>query len=75
MKVIQKHEGCIGCGSCAIVCPKYWEMGDDMKAHPKQGKKTPEGNYEFEVEEKGDLACNKEAAEVCPVSVIKITDN
>lgn len=71
-KVIQEHEGCIGCGSCAVLCPKFWEMNDDeMKAYPKNGQKNVEGNYEFEIEEK-DLECNKEAADVCPVQVIKI---
>ena len=71
-RIIQDHEGCIGCGTCVILCPDFWEMGDDMKAHPKQGKKNPEGDYEFEVDEK-DVGCNKEAAEACPVQVIKIT--
>ena len=71
-KVIQKHDECIGCGSCAVVCPKSWEMHDgDMKAHPKQGKKNPQGDYEFEIEEK-DVECNQEAVEVCPVQIIKI---
>jgi len=70
-RIIQDHKGCIGCGTCVILCPDFWEMGDDMKAHPKQGKKNPEGDYEFEVSEK-DVGCNKEAAEACPAQVIRI---
>lgn len=72
-KITQDHNGCIGCGACAAVCPDFWEMNEkDGKAVPikcqfEEGKDT----YEFEVEEK-DMSCNKEAAEVCPVQVIKI---
>ena len=31
-KVIQEREKCIGCGSCAALCPKYWEMAEDGKS-------------------------------------------
>lgn len=73
-KVIQKHSECIGCGTCAVLCPDFWEMRDDMKAHPKVGKKNPEtGDYEFEIEEK-DLVCNQDAIDACPVQIIKITN-
>jgi ferredoxin len=81
-KIIQNHEGCIGCGSCAAVCPKFWEMParnasrseaggdyDDGKANLKNAKKNEKGEQELEVE---NVECNKEAADVCPVSVIKI---
>jgi ferredoxin len=66
-KITQDHDGCIGCGACMAVCPDYWEMGDDGKANPIKG----EGKYEFEVEDDA-IACNQEAAEVCPVRVIEI---
>ncbi len=71
-KIIQNYEECIGCGTCVALCPKFWEMADDeAKARPKLGKKNEEGNYEFEVEDK-KIGCNKDAAEACPVQVIKI---
>lgn len=71
MKIIQKHEECIGCGTCVALCPKFWEMGDDGKAYPKGGKKNLKtGDWELEVEKVG---CNKDAAEACPVNVISIT--
>jgi ferredoxin len=71
-KIIFEKSKCIGCGSCAAVCPKYWEMGDDNKAllknsKPNQGNK----NEEAEVSKVG---CNKEAAEVCPVQCVRIKD-
>ncbi|MCX6731497.1 MAG: ferredoxin [Candidatus Parcubacteria bacterium] len=69
-KIIQNHEGCIGCGSCAAVCPKFGEMNvEEGKSILKNGKKNEKGEYELEVK---DIECNQEAADVCPVSVIKI---
>ena len=81
LKIIQNIEGCIGCGSCAAVCPKFWDMDYEKgKAVLKGGKMNEVGN-ESELEISGlpageageeDLKCNQEAAEVCPVAVIKI---
>ena len=70
-KIIYNKEECIGCGSCAAVCPDFWEMGDDMKLQLKNSVKNAEGKFELEIEKK-DLACNEEAAQICPVQVIKI---
>ncbi len=69
-KIIQIHKDCIGCGTCVALCPEFWEMMDGGKARPTKGKINPEnGNYEFEVE---NIACNQDAIDSCPVSVIKI---
>jgi len=58
-KIEFEKEKCIGCGSCAAICPENWELGSDGKAHPK----------ETEIEK---LACNKQAEEMCPVQCIHI---
>lgn len=74
IKIIQKHNDCIGCGACVAVCPDFWEFGGDGKVKPKNGqfnKRT--GEYGFEIAEK-DLVCNKEAEEICPVHVIKLVN-
>jgi ferredoxin len=68
MKVIHERKKCIGCGLCASVCPKFWEMGDDGKSNLLNGQKNGE-NYELEVSEAG---CNQEAADGCPVQCIKV---
>jgi len=68
MKIIHEREKCIGCGSCATVCPKYWEMAEDGKPKLK-GSNSKGANYELEVKE---TDCNQEAADACPVQCIII---
>lgn len=69
MKIIHEREKCIGCGSCAALCPKFWEMADDGKSNLKNATKSTGGNYELEVKE---IGCNQEAADSCPVQIIQV---
>jgi len=69
MKIILERSKCIGCGSCAAVCDKFFEMGDDNLSKIKGGAVAGE-NMELEIAEPG---CAKEAAEICPVQIIKIS--
>jgi len=69
MKIIQNHEGCIGCGTCVALCPKYWVWGEDGKVMPKGGKQNDKGELELTIEE---VECNQDAADACPVQVIRI---
>lgn len=68
-KIVQEHGKCISCGSCAAVCPKYWEITEDGKAKLIGSKVDSKGNYELEVKEVG---CNQEAVDTCPVQCIHI---
>ncbi|MCS7109261.1 MAG: ferredoxin [Candidatus Micrarchaeota archaeon] len=69
-KIIHDREACIGCGTCAAVCSKFWRMANDGKSELIGGKKNG-NNYELEVKE---IACNLDAAEACPVNCIHIED-
>ena len=69
-KIIHEVEKCIGCGSCAAVCPKFFEMEDDGKSHLKGSKKDPtNGN---EILENENSNCAQEAVDVCPVQCIHL---
>ena len=71
-KIIYNKEECIGCGSCAAVCPDFWEMDyEDMKSRLKNSRPNAQGKFELEFEDK-DLSCNPETEQICPVQVIKI---
>lgn len=74
VKVIQNIEGCIGCGSCSAVCPKFWDMNyESGKAVLKGGIKNEQtGEWELDILEEEDINCNQEATDVCPTQVIKI---
>ncbi len=69
MKITHNREICIGCGSCAAVCPKYWEMKEDGKSALLRAKDLGGGKYELEV---SIAECNHEAVDICPVQCIGI---
>ncbi len=69
MKIIQERKKCIGCGSCAAVCPKHWEMSDDGKATLIGSVINSKEVYELEVNK---LDCLQEAVDSCPIDIIKI---
>lgn len=58
MKIKIDREICIGCGSCQVVCPDFFELDEENKAYVK------------EIESGADDECVQEAIEICPVDVI-----
>ncbi|MDD4607477.1 MAG: ferredoxin [Patescibacteria group bacterium] len=58
-KIEIDKEKCIGCGSCAAICPENFEIASDGKAQVKKS----------DIKE---LGCSKQAEEMCPVQAIKI---
>ncbi|HIH25389.1 ferredoxin [Candidatus Woesearchaeota archaeon] len=64
------RDGCIGAAACVAVQPDQWTMVDDGKADLKDSKK--EGKNWFKEIDESELEKYKDAAESCPVTVIKI---
>lgn len=66
-KIKLEREKCISCGSCAALCPKYFELIDDGKSHIKTAVKQ-----DVEELEVGKIECAESAAEACPAQCIHI---
>lgn len=60
IKKVWIEEGCTACGLCADVCPEVFEVDDEAIV-----KKDADLSKE---------ACIKEAAESCPVEIIKFEE-
>ena len=71
IKIIHDRPICIGCGACAAVCDKHWEMNDDGRSDLKKAKVVGK----TQVLELDNMDCNKEAAEACPVNCIHIEED
>lgn len=68
-KIILEREKCIGCGSCAAICPKYFEMKDEGKSSVIGAARNEKGDDELETEK---VECAESAAEACPAQCIHI---
>lgn len=56
---VKIEDGCISCGNCEAICPEIFEVKE--KAEVKKS-------------ELDDAGCAQEAADSCPVNVIKIKE-
>ncbi|MAF99242.1 MAG: ferredoxin [Nanoarchaeota archaeon] len=70
-KITHIKPECIGCQACAAIAPEFWEMNEDGISHLKESKVDDKGNEILEIPEE-DVELNKEAAEACPVQIIKV---
>ena len=70
-KVTYDRDACIGAAACAALDPKLFKMNADGKADLIGGKEVKPGLFELEIE---NIVEAKDAAESCPVRVIKIKD-
>lgn len=69
-KIIHNREKCIGCGSCAAVCPEFFILDEnDGLATLVKGERT-KGIFVREI--KKINAPIKDAVSICPLEIIKI---
>lgn len=57
MAITVNKETCIGCGSCAALCPQVFQMNDEGKS---------------DVISQDDVECAKNAVQSCPVQAITV---
>ncbi len=69
-KIIVERDKCMGCGTCAIVCPTFFKMDEDGRSTIKEGKVEGDG-VEKEID---NIGCAEEAAQGCPVQCITIKE-
>ncbi len=70
-KVIHFKEDCISCGACAAICPDFWEMDEDGIAQLRDSIKSGD-HWERIITSEDAKALNQEAADACPVQIIKV---
>lgn len=61
MKLTIDKNKCIGCGTCAVIAPKSFKLGDDGKAEGIE----PPGDEEKVI---------KDAVDSCPVDAIELAE-
>jgi ferredoxin len=71
-KIEQDRVQCIGCGSCAAMCPEVWVMRSDGKAGLVGAKEDPE--LETIIIDEIKVKKAREVEEACPVDAAKITE-
>lgn len=64
-KVEIDSETCIGCGACSATCADNFEMHDTDNGQKARVKKA----------DLDAIGCAKDAAEVCPVNCIHISED
>ncbi len=70
-KIAHYRQNCIGCGACVACSPNNWKMSDeDGKADLIDSEKKKD----IFIKEIDNISLeeNKEAADACPVNIIKI---
>ncbi len=66
LKIVIDTEKCIGCGSCAIIAPEVFEIGDDGKSKIKEGMDV--------IEDDSLKEQVIEAKEACPTGAIIVEE-
>lgn len=73
IKIIHDRKKCIGCGMCAAVCPRYFEIDEkDNKASLKNSKMNSNDSAELTIEDAESEEMLHDAEMSCPVKAIKI---
>lgn len=71
IKIIQKVSDCIGCTTCATLCPETWEM-KKQKAHLKNTVFSEQKEEVTKDLDLNEIKKHENAEQSCPVNCIKL---
>lgn len=63
MKVEVNQDACIGCGACAAICDKVFELNDDGLSEAKVEEVSEKDSQEV-----------RDAADACPTGAISVEE-
>ncbi len=73
-KVVHYRDACIGCNSCVEVASDSWDMSsEDGKANLKRSTRK-KNTYVADISDV-EVEKNVEAAELCPMNIIRVLDD
>ena len=72
IRIIHQKKKCIGCGACAVICPKLFKMTEDGKASLFGSEVSRDSKTEKEILSTNEIDCAQQAINVCPVQCIII---
>ena len=74
MKVTIERDACVSCGMCWDTCPVFFEQNADDSFSQVIEEFRIGGNLGVGTPPADDEACVREAADVCPVTIIHVED-
>ncbi len=71
VRIIFQRQKCIGCGSCVEVAPDRWKMNNIDGKSILIDAKGKKGFFTIELMD-DEYEQNKEAANICPMHIIRV---
>ncbi len=71
--ISHKRNGCIGCGSCALLAKCNWKMNEHDGKSDLKGAVWHGDEFMVAQIDEDQLADNIKAADACPVNVIRVS--
>ena len=70
-QILHYKKECISCGACVVVSPEFWQLDEEGLAQLKKAKEVGD-HWELDVDTEEARVSNQEAADICPVQIIKL---
>lgn len=74
IKIVHARSRCIGCNSCVCIAPQTWTM-DEVEGKVVLNESVKKGDFYVSEIFESDEVANRDAAQACPMGIIKIEKN